>query len=55
MKNNKKNVLVYNISLKTLIGAKLLCIRFDKVDGLIKVYLGTRFLVLLGPGKYDNI
>ena len=47
--------MVYDISLKTLIGAKLLCIRFDKVDWLIRVYPGTRYLVLLGPGKYDNI
>ena len=47
--------MVYNISFKTLIGAKPLCIRFDKVDGLIRVYPGTRYLVLLGHGKYDNI
>ena len=37
-----KNVLVYDISDKTLIGAKPLCIRFDKVDGFIIVYDETK-------------
>ena len=35
-----KNVLVYDISYKTLIDAKPLHIRFDNVDGLIRVYDG---------------
>ena len=30
-----KNILVYNISYKTLLGAKPLRARFDKVDGFI--------------------
>ena len=40
-----------------MIGAKPLriCIRFDKVDGFIKVYDGTRYLVLFGPEKYEAI
>ena len=46
-----KNILVYNI----LMGAKSLCIRFNKVDGFIRVYDGTRYLVLFGPEKYDAI
>ena len=33
-----KNILIYSISYKTLIGAKPLHIRFDKIDGLIRVY-----------------
>ena len=48
---NKKSyeiVLVYNISCKTLIGFKPLCIRFDKIDGFIRVYDGTRYLLLSG-------
>ena len=32
-----KNILVYNISYISLIGAKSLRIRFDKVDGFIRV------------------
>ena len=50
-----KNILAYNISYKTLIGAKPLRIRFDKVDGFIKDYNGTRYLVLFGLEKYDAI
>ena len=38
MKNHTKIVLVYNISYKSLIGPKPLLIRFDKIDGLIRVY-----------------
>ena len=29
-------------------------ITFSKVDGLIRVYDGTRYLVLLGSEKYDS-
>ena len=49
-----KNILVYDISYKTLIGAKPLRIRFDKVDGFIRVYDGIRYLVLFGLDKYDS-
>ena len=50
-----ENVLVYNVSYKALIGAKLLRIRFDKVDGFIRGYDRTGYLVLFGPEKYDGI
>ena len=43
-----ENILVYNISYKTLIGAKPLCFRLVKIDGFIKVYNGPRCLVLFG-------
>ena len=45
----------YDISCKTMIGAKLLYIRLDKVDEFIRVYDGNRYLVLFGPEKYDII
>ena len=48
-------ILIYNISYKTLIGAKPLRIRSDKVNGFIRVYDETKFLVLLGHKKYDTI
>ena len=35
--------------------AKPFRIRFDKVDGFIKIYDGTRYLVLFGPERYDSI
>ena len=49
-----KNILIFDISYKTLIGAKT-CIRFNKADGLIRVYNRTRYLVIVGPEKYDAI
>ena len=36
-----------------MIDAKPLRIRFDKVDGFVRVYNRTRYLVLFGPEKYD--
>ena len=41
-----ENILVYNISYKTLIDSKPLHIRFDKINEFIRVYDGTRYLVL---------
>ena len=35
--------------------AKPLCIRFDKIDGFIRVYDRTRYLVLFGSEKYDSM
>ena len=39
----------------TLIGSKCLRIRFDKIDGFIRIYDGTRYLTLFGTKKYDAI
>ena len=49
------NILIYNISYKTLIDSKHLRIRFSKIDGFIKIYDGTKYLVLLGPEKCGAI
>ena len=49
------SILVYIISYKTLIGSKPLWIRFHKIDGFIRVYGNTKYLVLFGSGKYDLI
>ena len=38
-----KNILVYDISYKTLVGAKPLGIKFDKIDGFIRVYDGLDY------------
>ena len=35
-----------------MIGTKPLRIRFDKVDRFIRVYNGTRYLILFGTEKY---
>ena len=50
-----ENISVCNSSYRTLIDAKPLRIRFDKIDGFIRVYDGTRYLVLFGCEKYDFI
>ena len=50
-----KNSLVYDISYKTLIDAKPLRLRFDKIDGFIRVYDGTKYLVLFGSERFDCI
>ena len=47
--------LFYNISYKTLMGAKPLRICFDKIDGFITIYDGTRYLVLSGGEKHGFI
>ena len=31
--------------------AKPLCIRFDKIDGIIKIYDVTKYLILFGPER----
>ena len=49
---------MYDITYKTLIGSKPLCIRFDKKDRIIKIYDGTRYLTLFGTKNmtiYDRI
>ena len=46
-KKSYKNILIYGISYKNLIGAKPLRIMFNKVDEFIRVYDGTRYLVYL--------
>ena len=43
-----ENLLIDEISHKTLIGPKPLRISFDKIDGFIRIYDGTKYLVLFG-------
>ena len=50
-----ENVLIYDISYKILIGAKPLRIRFNEINGFIKVYDGIRHQVLFGLRWYDAI
>ena len=56
---NKKlygNISVYDISYKTSTDPKPLRIRFDKIDGFIRVRDGEfRFLVLFDYGLFDEI
>ena len=50
-----ENILICDISCKTLIGSKLLRIRFDKTDEIIRIYDRSRYLILFGNKRYDAI
>ena len=50
-----ENNLVCSISYKSLINSKRLRIRSNKIDGFIRVYDETRYLVLTRSKKYDFI
>ena len=47
-----ESILVCNILYKLLTDSKPLRIRFNKIDKFIRVYDGTRYLVLFGSEKY---
>ena len=46
---------MYDIPYKTLIGSKPLHIRFNKIDGIIRIHDGTRYLTLFCTKQYDAI
>ena len=50
-----EHILIYGISYKTLIYPKPLRIRWDKIDGFIRIYDGTRYLTLFDYENYDAI
>ena len=47
-----QNILIYNILYKNLICEKPLRIKFNEVDGFIRVYDGTTYLVLFVSEKF---
>ena len=49
-----ENILIYDIWYKTLIDSNLLRI-FNKIDQIIRIYDGTRYLTLFGTKKHDTI
>ena len=50
-----ENILIYDISCKTLIDPKPLRIRFFRVNGIIRIYEGIRYLTLFGSETYEAI
>ena len=50
-----ENILIYNISYKTLIDPKPLGIRFDIIDGFIRIYDGTRYLTSFDSKIFEAI
>ena len=52
----KKNTnIFYGIPYKTRMGAKSLCIRFNKINGFIKIHNKIRYLVLFDYSYCDKI
>ena len=47
--------MIYDVWYKTLIYSKHFQIRFDKIDGIIRIHDGTKYLTLFGTKKYDVI
>ena len=54
-KNKYENILIYDISFKTFMGRKSLRIRFNKINGFIKIYEGIRYLILYNYERYNAI
>ena len=52
---SNENILLYNISYKSLIAVEPLCIKFNKIDEFNRVYDGTSYLALFRREKYDFI
>ena len=52
-----ESILVYNVSYKSFIDSKPSSIRFNKIYGFIRVYDGTRYVVLFGGTiwRYDSL
>ena len=50
-----ENIFIYGISYKTLIGSKRLRVKFDDIDGFVRIYDGTRHLTLFGSEEHDAI
>ena len=47
--------MIYDILYENLIGAKPLRIKFDKIDGFIRIYDDIKCLTLFGSEKYEVI
>ena len=54
-KENKENILIYDISNKISTGVKPLRIMLDKIDGFTKIHHKIRYLVLFDYGWFDKI
>ena len=54
-KNKYENILIYDISYKTFMGAKPFRIRFDDINGFITIYEEIRYLISYDYKKYNAI
>ena len=49
-----EKILVYDISCKNSIGGKPMCIRYDKINGFVRVYTGSKYLLLCRPSHVQQ-
>ena len=54
-KQKYENILFHDISQETSRGATPFRIRYDQIDGFIKIHDGIRYLVLFDCGWFDKI
>ena len=54
-KKSHTNISIYDTSYRALIVSKPLRIRFDKIDGIIRIYDRSKYLILFGTKKDDAI
>ena len=52
---SRENILIYDTSYKTLFAQNLCVLDSIKKIGFIRIYDGTRYLVLLDPQEYDAL
>ena len=53
-RKSQENILIHGISYKTLIDSKPLRIRFNQIDGILRIHDWTRSLTLFGTKIYDT-
>ena len=49
-----EKILVHDISCKNSIGGKPMCIRYDKINGFVRVYTGSKYLLLCRPSHVQQ-
>ena len=50
-----RNILIYDISYRNVMGSTPLRIRFDKIDGFIEIYDGIKYLAISDHSWFDKI
>ena len=48
-----EKIFVHDISCKNSIGARPMCIRYDKINGFVRVYTGSEYLLLCRAENFD--
>ena len=46
---SNENIFIFDVTYQTFVAAKSFHIRFHNIDGFIRAYVRSRYLVLFGP------